>query len=595
MIAHILAEKPIDKTILSKYKYATGKLSNPNWDWAVKIALEESTTAEEFLSVIRSDLTGKRRDYKGDLIPEGRYDYRDIRHSNGMVGRGINSFIDLYNQTAEQIGKPRIEADYPESELFSVYLNIRNPLDMDKKMTKDDMDKFLGAFGEKNVYLDDIISGSGEFQRITGKDYAGLAKDFSFETIKKLKKSMYDQTHSTDHPDGRWVKGDPAFPVLHLSGRDDLTWGDYQYIITNGQNRNDANRFNDAARSLGYDGMSHTGGWNVGSKPHKVWIAFEPNQIKATANKGTFSVSDKNIYKSYRSVKAITHAGLALLAKDTGRVLMLQRAITEDDPAAGMWEFPGGGIEGDESPFEAACREWQEEVGQKLPKGLKQESEWFSGCYVGCVACVDSEDEIPINSDKRKVRNPDDPDGDWVEVVAWWNPQMIEGNPACREELIDSYISCAAAISLATECESPLTWFDGDIVKEWNPDLHPRGRDGRFINKDEMMAATFDPIKAAKLLAEVKDEDAMKQLAIELKRLGMSSPDLKTALMWGAKYRAIYTPEFKNWFGDWEEDIANSSKVLDAHGMPDLAKQSDDLGMPVVCVPWYSIRRVRRV
>lgn len=33
-------------------------------------------------------------------------------------------------------------------------------------------------------------------------------------------------------------------------------------------------------------------------------------------------------------------------------------------------------------------------------------------------------------------------------------------------------------------------------------------------------------------------------------------------------YNLVRTPEFKNWFGDWENDVSNSSKVLDDNGEP---------------------------
>lgn len=47
-------------------------------------------------------------------------------------------------------------------------------------------------------------------------------------------------------------------------------------------------------------------------------------------------------------------AGLAVHAADTGRILMLQRAQDDTDPAAGMWEFPGGRLEAGETPLRAA-------------------------------------------------------------------------------------------------------------------------------------------------------------------------------------------------------------------------------------------------
>src|SRR5262249_12288667 len=80
-------------------------------------------------------------------------------------------------------------------------------------------------------------------------------------------------------------------------------------------------------------------------------------------------------------------AGLAVRAADTGRVLMLQRALDDEDPAGGTWEFPGGHVETNETPDEAAAREWQEETGLRFPAGRWSDTSWTSpdGIYQGFV------------------------------------------------------------------------------------------------------------------------------------------------------------------------------------------------------------------
>jgi 8-oxo-dGTP pyrophosphatase MutT (NUDIX family) len=129
-------------------------------------------------------------------------------------------------------------------------------------------------------------------------------------------------------------------------------------------------------------------------------------------------------------------AGLAVLAADTGRVLMLQRALCDDDPAAGTWEFPGGHLEGDESPLAAAWREWQEETGVACAPGV-QSGTWASGIYQGIVWAIESESMIPVRGE-TVIGNPDDPDGDQCESIAWWDPATLAGNPAVRPELAAS-------------------------------------------------------------------------------------------------------------------------------------------------------------
>lgn len=150
-------------------------------------------------------------------------------------------------------------------------------------------------------------------------------------------------------------------------------------------------------------------------------------------------------------------AGLAVLAADTGRVLMLQRALDDGDPAAGMFEFPGGHLEEGESPLAAACREWSEETGLILPfipetaaaLAFDNGPGWTNGIYEGFVYQVPSEDVLDLR-ERGAVSNPDDPDGDLVEAVAWWDPAQLPGNPAVRPELLASLPDVLAALGCPT-------------------------------------------------------------------------------------------------------------------------------------------------
>ena len=131
-------------------------------------------------------------------------------------------------------------------------------------------------------------------------------------------------------------------------------------------------------------------------------------------------------------------AGLAVKAADTGRVLLLQRAIDDDDPASGTWEFPGGHIEDEESPALAAHREWEEEVGISVPDGVSAGT-WDSpnGVYRGHIHVVPVEADVPTNvtGGERQVLNPDDPDQDHIETVAWFNVDDLPLMPSLREEV----------------------------------------------------------------------------------------------------------------------------------------------------------------
>lgn len=130
-----------------------------------------------------------------------------------------------------------------------------------------------------------------------------------------------------------------------------------------------------------------------------------------------------------------THAGIVVRAADTGRILMLQRSIADpSDPARGAWEFPGGEIEPGETPKQGAVREWQEETGTTLPPG-DFVGEWKDGIYEGFVYLVEHEADVPLNvgADDRLICNPDDPDCDDAETLAWWAPTDARKNPALRD------------------------------------------------------------------------------------------------------------------------------------------------------------------
>lgn len=140
-----------------------------------------------------------------------------------------------------------------------------------------------------------------------------------------------------------------------------------------------------------------------------------------------------------RSASKLAVSGIVVKGADTGRVLLLQRCLDDKDPASGRWEFPGGHIEPGEDSFDAARREWQEEVGVPLPDGNVAGS-WTSpnGIYRGHVLVVPAEAKVRINPERGAIRNPDNPRRKYREVAAWHDPAHVAGNPSVRDEVSDS-------------------------------------------------------------------------------------------------------------------------------------------------------------
>lgn len=140
--------------------------------------------------------------------------------------------------------------------------------------------------------------------------------------------------------------------------------------------------------------------------------------------------AEKKQLRQY-TVKQVVAAGLAVVADDTGRVLMVQRPF--GDRNGGKWEFPGGRIEGRELAASAAVREWCEEVGLPLPEVVGRVARWDSdnGKYAGFVVRTPSESSIDFS--ERDWFS--DPDSELNAVAAWVHPSdFLQHN--LRPELI---------------------------------------------------------------------------------------------------------------------------------------------------------------
>jgi 8-oxo-dGTP pyrophosphatase MutT (NUDIX family) len=138
--------------------------------------------------------------------------------------------------------------------------------------------------------------------------------------------------------------------------------------------------------------------------------------------------------------QTVDAAGIAVVAKDTGRVLMIQRDFDDKEKqGAGRWEWPGGRLEDGEDPWTAAKREWEEETGNELPKG-ETLTTWAHDNYVCFIYRIAKEDAIHLNPDREnmEVVDPDHPKAEMTEVAAWWRVKDAKhSDDALRDEFKD--------------------------------------------------------------------------------------------------------------------------------------------------------------
>lgn len=173
---------------------------------------------------------------------------------------------------------------------------------------------------------------------------------------------------------------------------------------------------------------------------------------------------------------SITHAGVLLVAQDTGRWLMLQRDHNpaEPDDNAGLWEFPGGGVDdidredesldqtSDDSVLTAARREFAEEVGVALPEDAVVLGGLDHGIYRLFV--VSTAEEKLVDIDGRDFSNPDDPEGDRTEAVAWWAPEhLMAGGDHIRPEVQDTDWNAVQSLIDETPSMTSAAEFDLEL------------------------------------------------------------------------------------------------------------------------------------
>lgn len=217
---------------------------------------------------------------------------------------------DTYGYIAKRVmkvlgGPERASPRQPDSQVFEVYLNIRNPIDMDAPISRADFLRFakgLQAHGgrsngetvfahTKHGLVDVVPPHKAGVSEDTGEYEAGW--EMNYENALKYKRALVDATKGKADKKGR-----PVLGLLHLSPPDVLTWGDVHYLFTDAHHWiGERGSFTKWAQSAGYDGIRHTGGWNVGTKPHAVWIAWSPTQVKATTAT-SFDPADESIYKA---------------------------------------------------------------------------------------------------------------------------------------------------------------------------------------------------------------------------------------------------------------------------------------------------------
>lgn len=292
--------KAVGDKILVKIKDKT--YANPNWDQHMGWALIQSRRddgnydADKFFETARE--SEYRRELNGDphsIFSGGKPAPMDI----STINLGLGNFFGYMAKEGFSV-KPY----NAPPEVVEVYLNVKKPFEMENVMSKAEVTTLLGQMTKQGFspYMDDLLP--GKTWDTLDFDYGDSMKEWTYEKLMILKKIMQESRHEKDYSNPTYgidIKaGELVFPLFQKTKPDEITGAEVQYIMTNAQK--DAEGFAGILKAEGYDGITHEGGWNIGVKPHTVWIAFEPIQIKSTDNEGSYDPENPNIRKSVMMV-----------------------------------------------------------------------------------------------------------------------------------------------------------------------------------------------------------------------------------------------------------------------------------------------------
>ena len=104
------------------------------------------------------------------------------------------------------------------------------------------------------------------------------------------------------------------------------------------------------------------------------------------------------------------------------------------------------------------------------------------------------------------------------------------------------------------------------IIEEMTYDGKSMNEDGSpLINKKTVFKISAKKVKELKSKYRFKDGGDTNE---NFSKGGLIAPNGKPSNLTPEQYKLVRTTEFKAWFGDWENDPANASKVVDENGEP---------------------------
>ena len=135
----------------------------------------------------------------------------------------------------------------------------------------------------------------------------------------------------------------------------------------------------------------------------------------------------------------IIHVAVGVVINEEGQILIAKRAHNQHQ--GGLWEFPGGKVEPDESVFDALVREFAEEVDLRILSAvpLQQIKHDYGDKHVFLDVWLSRQSNTPLDSScaayEGKARGKESQEIAWVNIADLENYTFPEANKEIVEHV----------------------------------------------------------------------------------------------------------------------------------------------------------------
>jgi len=298
-------------------EYSTKDIK-PDEEYLKTLKIKDKKVFNEFVNDLEKELFGKNGVYKNAGNDYKKQEFANFKKFtaqdlNGDVYKLLHGDKSFFNKSHLEAAL-KLEKKYginfhPQREIKEVFLAIKNPKDLTKPVEANEIDDVL-KHSEKFGKYDGFY-----FKHILDEFYQPADNKEGYVEIKlpndKIHKDMKNGIVNKDTVNKlfEYIKKYPAKLSKNgysygfntpLSPDGKMTWENLYYILSDSNwSRRSKDIMTDYFKNKGHDGLTHVGGHNIGERDHKVWIAFEPNQIKATTAQ-EFDPNSHDMYKSFQ-------------------------------------------------------------------------------------------------------------------------------------------------------------------------------------------------------------------------------------------------------------------------------------------------------